>query len=107
MRCGQNQEQMNVVCGSASGDQRKTFVASDSAQVGIEFADSRWLDERSAVFGAEDAMNEIIRICMRHLVVPSLRDSILQGFAVPTLKRGANERCAYGAIDVRRASIPA
>jgi len=91
---------MNMIGGSARGHKRETLAARNAAQVGIEFGGAGGWYQRAALFGAKDTMNEIARVRMRH-GTPSLWDSpFTTGISTPphpTLKRGANKPCAYGA----------
>jgi hypothetical protein len=88
---------MNVIRCSACGDEREALAASDAAQVGIKLGCSGCGNERAAIFGAENTMNEIARVRVRHLA-PSLRDSdFTTAISIPALKRWANKHCAYGA----------
>src|ERR1035438_5813840 len=70
----QHKQQMNMIGGSARGHKRETLAARNAAQVGIEFGGTGGWYQRTTLFGAEDTMNEIARVRMRH-GTPSLRDS--------------------------------
>ena len=95
--CRQRKEEMNVIGRSTRGDKREALAPRNAAQVGIEFSRTGGRNERAAIFGAEDTMNKIARVRMRH-DAPSLQDSQFTiALPHPTLKRGANNRCAYGA----------
>jgi hypothetical protein len=65
---------MNVIGRSTRSDKRETLAVCNAAQVGIEFGSAGGWDQRTALLGAEDAMNEIARVRMRH-DAPSLQDS--------------------------------
>ena len=69
-----DEEQMNVIGRSAGGDERETLAACNAAEVGIEFGGAVGWYQRAALFRAEDTMNDIARIRVRHRT-PSLRDS--------------------------------
>ena len=72
VRRRQDKEQMKVIRRPAGGDQFEALAAGNADQVGMEFVcTGRW-DERPAIFRAEDTMDEIARVCVRHLA-PSLR----------------------------------
>jgi len=93
----QDKEQMDVIRRSAGGDQREALAMGYAAQVGIKLGRTDCGNERAPIFRAENTMNEIARVCMRHLT-PSLRDShSTTAISIPTLKRWANKHCAYGA----------
>ena len=70
----EDKKQMNVICGSASGDKRKSLAAGNATQVGVEFGGTCSGNDGEAIFCAEDAMHEIARVRMRH-GAPSLGDS--------------------------------
>ena len=74
IRRRQDKEQMNMIRRSARGDEREALAAGNAAQVGIEFGCTGGGNEGAAIFRAENTMDEIARIRMRHLA-PSLRDS--------------------------------
>jgi len=83
---------MNVIRRSARGYERKPLAMRNSAQVGMKFGRAYGRDERTAILGAEDAMNEIARVRVRH-GTPSLRDSrFTKAIPLPT-----NKHCASGA----------
>jgi len=65
---------MNVIGRSTRGDEREALAARNAAQVGVEFGGAGSRDQRAALFGAEDAMDEITYIRVGH-EAPSLRDS--------------------------------
>jgi len=92
----QFKEEMNMVGCSTRGDERETFSARDGRKIDIELGGAGGGDEGAALFGAEDTVDEIARVRVSHRA-PSLRDSQCTTTAYPALKRGANERCAYGA----------
>ena len=50
---------MNMIGRPARCDQRKALAARNAAQVSIELDGTGGGDERAALFGAEDTMNEI------------------------------------------------
>jgi len=85
-----------VIGCSARSDEREALTARNAAQVGIEFDRAVSRNQRTPLFGAEDAMDKIARVCMGH-DAPSRDSGYFIGYAHPTLKRGANNRCAYGA----------
>src|SRR5580658_7381349 len=88
---------MNVIGCPARGDERETLATRNPAQVGMEFGGAGSRNERATLFGAEDTMNEIARVRMRH-GTSSLRDSQpTTASPAPPLKRGANEHCSSGA----------
>src|ERR1035438_5719855 len=88
---------MNVIGRSTRGDEREALAARNGTQVGMKLGGAGGRDERAAIFGAEDTMNEIARVRVGH-DAPSLRDSqFITTTPYPTLKRGANQPCAYGA----------
>jgi hypothetical protein len=70
----QDKQQMKMIGGSTRGHKRYTLAAGNAAQVGIEFGVAGGRYQRATLFGAEDTMNEIAHVCMRH-GTPSLRDS--------------------------------
>ena len=65
---------MNVIGRSARSDECEAFAPRNAAQVGKKFGRAGGRYERAAIFGAEDTMNEIARVRVRH-GTPSLRDS--------------------------------
>ena len=97
---------MKVIGRSAGGDQFETLAAGNAYQVGMKFVCAGCRDERAAVFRAENTMNNIARVCVRHFA-PSLRPPAV-GLAIlrrpygtpivqrrsrfPTLKRGVGPR---------------
>ena len=74
VRCRQDKEQMNVIRRSAGGQERRALAAGNAAEVGKEFGLACFGNQRAAIFRAENTMNKIACIRMRHLA-PSLRDS--------------------------------
>jgi hypothetical protein len=68
---------MNMIRRPTGGDQRETLVARNAAKIGKEFGFAGLRNEGAAIFRAEDTMNEIARICVRH-PAPFLRAIILQ-----------------------------
>ncbi len=94
----QNKQQVNVVRSSTGGEQRETFAPGDAAKMSIEPGLARDSDERAAVFGAKDTVDEIACVCVGHATVVPTGLQFYMGLAFPTLKRGANEHCAYGAV---------
>lgn len=88
---------MDVVRRSACRDERETLATRNAAQVSVELGCAGGGNQGAAILGAEDAMNEIARVRVGH-GTPSLRDSHSTiAILAPTLKRGANKPCAYGA----------
>ena len=65
---------MNVIGRSTRGDEREALAARNGTQVGMKLGGAGGRDERAAIFGAEDTMNEIARVRVRH-GTPSRRDS--------------------------------
>ena len=88
---------MNMILRSAGCEQREALSPRNAAQVSVELGGAGSGNERTPIFRAEDAMNEICGKGMRH-PAPSLRDfHFITALPHPTLKRGANEPCAFGA----------
>ncbi len=61
---------MNVVVSSSRGDDRNVDVGSDAIQISEKSGKEIFRNRRSAFLGAEDAMNQDIRICVRHKCRP-------------------------------------
>jgi hypothetical protein len=55
---------MNVIGHSTRGDEREALAARNAAQLGIEFGGAGGGNQRAALFGAENTMNEIARVRM-------------------------------------------
>ena len=94
----QNEEQMNVIGGPARGEQGEAFVTGNSAEIGIEGGHARDGDEWTAVLCAKDTVDEIVRVCVSHFRRCPYGTPILRACVIPTLKRGASNHCAYGAV---------
>ncbi len=61
---------MNVVVSPSRGDDGNVNVGSDAIQVAEKSGNEIFRNRRSALFGAEDAMNQDIRIGVRHKCRP-------------------------------------
>jgi len=70
----QDKQQMNMIRRSASCDEREALTLRNAAHVGMKLGHAGFGNKGAAIFCAEDTMNEIARIRVRHLA-PSLRDS--------------------------------
>jgi hypothetical protein len=88
-----------MILRSPGCNQGEALAASNAAKVSMEFGCARDGNEGAPIFGAEDTMNEIACIRVRHLA-SSLRDSPFYNHdPYPTLKRGAKKHGACGARD--------
>src|SRR5580658_6871443 len=88
---------MNVILRSTRGDQREALAPRNATEICKELGRAGDGNDRTPISGAEDTMDEIAGVRVRHLA-PSLRDSHFTiAVPYPKLKRGANKQCAYGA----------
>jgi hypothetical protein len=74
VRRRQDKEQVNVISRSTRGNKREALAAGNAAQVSMEFGCTGCGNEGAAIFRAENTMDEIARVRMRHFA-PPLRDS--------------------------------
>ena len=104
----QDEQQMKVVRRAACSHEGKSLTTRCSAQISEKVVHALRRDKGSSVSCAEDAMNEVVGIRVGHQdshfnlprtivsAVPTALHSIKTAL-FPTLKRGANDRRAYGA----------
>ena len=68
--CGQNNENVDVVCSAAHGQHVHRVVARDSGEVVPQIGLTVGRDEMRALFGAEDDVEEGTDVAVRHIVSP-------------------------------------
>ncbi len=90
----QDNEQMCVIRSSASSENGDAMIASDSSKIFRNFQQHLLRNEISPFFGAEDAVNENVRIPVSHVSTwPRLRDIVCVGGHV---RRGAVPKRGLG-----------
>ena len=99
LRSRQDKQEVNVVGRPAGGHESEAFASRNAANVCVEVRFAVRRNQRLALFGAEDAVNEIARIRMSHgCAVPTgLQFYIVP--AIPTPRRGNR---SYTAAPERR-----
>ena len=99
LRGRQDKQKMNMVGRPAGSHEREAFASRNAANVCVEVRFAVRRNQRLALFGAEDAVNEIARVCVSHgCAVPTG----LQFYIVPAIPTPRRANRSYTAAPERR-----